>query len=135
MKLTPRFTLDALYLAGGVFLAISAMAFSPVHAGWVAFGVSTGLTAIAGLSAMLARQNGLKLGHGIVAVAALWSLIAALIFTGSALTWFVFGDALVVAVLALADLTAHEVTTERVVHELVVKNSPDRAETTGRIAA
>jgi hypothetical protein len=32
----------------------------------------------------------------------------------------VFADALAVGVLALADLTAHEATTEKVVHQLVV---------------
>ena len=36
------------------------------------------------------------------------------------LTWLVFADALAVGVLALADLTAHEATTEKVVHQLVV---------------
>ena len=32
----------------------------------------------------------------------------------------VFADAIAVGVLALADLTAHEATTEKVVHQLVV---------------
>jgi hypothetical protein len=36
------------------------------------------------------------------------------------LTWLVFVDAVAVGVLALADLTAHEATTEKVVHQLVV---------------
>jgi hypothetical protein len=36
------------------------------------------------------------------------------------LTWLVFADALAVAAIALADLTAHEATTEKVVHQLVV---------------
>jgi hypothetical protein len=51
---------------------------------------------------------------------ALWSLVAALAFSGTLLTWLVFADALAVGVLALADLTAHEATTEKVVHQLVV---------------
>jgi hypothetical protein len=136
MKLTPRFALDTLYLSGGVFLLVSAMAFSPVTAGRLAFGVGTGLTVLAGLSAILARQAGWKVGHGILAAAGLWSLIAALTFTGPVLTWLVFGDAIGLAVLALADLAGHEVTTERVVHELVVKNSPTEREATApRLAA
>ena len=49
-----------------------------------------------------------------------WSLIAALVFSGTALTWLVFADALLIGVLALADLTAHEATTENVVHQLEV---------------
>jgi hypothetical protein len=48
----------------------------------------------------------------------------------------VFGDAIGLAVLALADLAGHEVSTERVVHELVVKNSPTEREATApRLAA
>jgi hypothetical protein len=54
-------------------------------------------------------------------VGGLWSLIAALTFTGSALTWLVFADAIGLGVLALADLVAHESTEERVVHQLEVR--------------
>src|SRR6266480_1925464 len=53
-------------------------------------------------------------------LAALWSLVAALAFSGTLLTWLIFADALAVGVLALADLTAHEATTEKVVHQLDV---------------
>jgi hypothetical protein len=42
------------------------------------------------------------------------------VFSGTALTWLVFADALLIGVLALADLTAHEATTENVVHQLEV---------------
>jgi len=35
----------------------------------------------------------------------------------------VFADAIAVGVLALADLTAHEATTERVVHQLEVREA------------
>lgn len=85
-----------------------------------AFGVSAGITVIAAASAVLTSRNARKLGHGLVGLAALWSLIAALSFSGTLLTWLVFADAIAVGVLALADLTAHEATTEKVVHQLVV---------------
>ncbi|GIH15607.1 hypothetical protein [Rugosimonospora africana] len=127
MKLTPRFALDSLFLTGGVFLLVSSMAFAPVTAGRLAFGVATGLAVVAGLSAILARGTGQKVGHGILAAAGLWSLIAALTFTGTTLTWLVFADAIGLAAVALADLAGHEVTTERVVHELVVKGTPAEA--------
>lgn len=41
---------------------------------------------------------------------------AGLAVTGPALTWLVLADAVMVGAFALADLTTHEVTTERVVH-------------------
>ena len=38
---------------------------------------------------------------------ALWSLIAALIFTGSLLTWLVLADAIALGVVALVDLARY----------------------------
>jgi hypothetical protein len=120
MKLSSRFVLDILFLVAGAFLAVAAMTWTIGVAHWVAFGVSVGVLVIAGTSAALARKTGRTIGHGLVGLAALWSLIASLVFSGTALTWLVFADAILVGVLALADLTAHEATTESVVHQLEV---------------
>jgi hypothetical protein len=120
MKLSPRFMLDNLFLLAAAFLVVVSMKWSAGVAGWTAFGVSAGITVIAATSAVLARRTAVKFGHGLVALFALWSLVAALAFSGTVLTWLVFADAIAVGVLALADLTAHEATTEKVVHQLVV---------------
>jgi hypothetical protein len=120
MKLSPRFALDNLFLVAGAFLAIAAMTWTIGVAHWVAFGVSAGVLVIAGVSAALARRGSRATGHGLVGLAALWSLIAALVFSGSTLTWMVFYNAILVGVLALGDLAAHEATTENVVHQLEV---------------
>ena len=82
-------------------------------------------------SAATAKKTSLRVGHGLLGLVALWSLVAALAFSGTALTWLVFADAIAVGVLALADLAVHEATTERIVHSLEVRDTaPD-----GRIAA
>jgi hypothetical protein len=120
MRLSSRFILDVLFVLAAAFLVVASMTWSAGVAGWTAFGVSAGVTVIAAASAVLTSRNARKLGHGLVALAALWSLVAALSFTGTILTWLVFADAIAVGVLALADLTAHEATTEKVVHQLVV---------------
>ena len=122
MKLSSRFLLDGLYIVAGAFLTVAAMAWSAGTAGWTAFGVSAGIAVTAAASAALATKASHRLGHGLIAVAAAWSLIAALVFSGSLLTWFAFGDAIAVGVLALADLAAHEAGTERVVHSLEVRD-------------
>jgi hypothetical protein len=121
MKLSHRFIMDSLFLLAAAFLVVASMTWSAGVAGWTAFGVSTGITVLAAASAVLTRRNSVKAGHGLVAVAALWSLVAALVFSSTVLTWLVFADAIAVGVLALADLTAHEATTERVVHQLEVR--------------
>ena len=100
MKLSLRFALDNLFVLGAAFLAVSAMAFSAPVAGWLAFGVSAGLLLLAMASLGTARRAGQRIGHGLVGLAALWSLIAALIFTGPALTWLVLADAIALGVLA-----------------------------------
>lgn len=133
MALSPRFSLDTLAVIGGGFLAVSAMSFSAATAGWVGFGVSTMFTLVAATAAVLARRGSARFGHSVLAVVALWSLVAALAFSGSALTWLVFADALALAATALADLTAHEVSTEHVVHSLEVR--PAAAETVPAVPA
>ena len=136
MKLSSRFAVDILFVIGGAFLAVSAMTFSAAVAGWLAFGVSTGLTVIAAGSAVATRRMGQRNGHSLLAIVGLWSLIAALTFSGAALTWLVFADAIALGALALADLTAHEVTTESVVHRLEVTETVAGSDTpAGRIAA
>ncbi|MEV4538430.1 hypothetical protein AB0J82_32100 [Asanoa sp. NPDC049518] len=128
MKLSSRFALDLVYLTAGAFLVVAAMAFTAGTAGWLAFSVGAGLTLLAGLSAIRATQLATRIGHGTMAVAALWTLVAALVFTGATQTWLVFASAAGLALLAIADLVSHEVTTERVVHELVVQHDQTVAE-------
>src|ERR1700755_3274786 len=81
MKLSLRFALDNLFVIGAAFLAVSAVAFSASVAGWLAFGVSTGFTVLAGASVATMRRRSQRIGHGLIGLVALWSLIAALIFT------------------------------------------------------
>lgn len=124
MSLSTRFGVDVLAVVAGGFLAVAAMAFSAPVAGWVAFAVFVGLTVLGGTAAVLAKGRGARLGHGLLGLVSVWAFIAALAFTGPTLTWVVFANALAVTLVALVDLTAHEATTERVVHELEVHNTP-----------
>ena len=122
MKLSSRFLLDSLFVVAGAFLTVASMAWAAGPAGWTAFGVSVGVTVIAAASAAVAKKASHRVGHGLIALVGLWSLVAALAFSGPALTWLVFADAIAVGVLALADLAAHEATTERIVHQLEVRD-------------
>ena len=90
MKLSSRFLLDSLFVVAGAFLAVASMAWSADTAGWTAFGVSAGVTVLAAASAALAKRGSRRLGHGLLGLVALWSVVAALAFSGTALTWLVF---------------------------------------------
>ena len=135
MNLSPRFALDTLFVVGGAFLAVVAMAFTAPVAGWIGFGVFTGVAVVALASALFGRGAVRRASHGVLGLAAIWSLIATLLFAGTALTWVVFAGGVALAVIALADLTAHEVTTENVVHQLVVTQAPADAPAGSRAAA
>jgi hypothetical protein len=127
MNLSPRFALNTLFVVGGAFLAVVAMAFTASVAGWTGFGVFTGLAVIALASTALGRGRVRKVNHGVFSLVAIWSLIASLAYHGSAQTWLVFAGGVALAVIALADLTAHEATTENVVHRLEVTTAPAQA--------
>jgi hypothetical protein len=113
MKLSSRLILDASFLLTAAFLVVGSMAWDSGVVGWNAFGVSAGITVIPAASAALTRRTQRKLGHGLIGLTAVWSLVAALAFSGTLLTWLVFADAIAVGVLALAALTAREATTEK----------------------
>ncbi|HEX5293882.1 MAG TPA: hypothetical protein VFX25_33830 [Streptosporangiaceae bacterium] len=131
MNLSPRFALDTMFVIGGAFLAVVALPFTAVVAGWTGFGVFTGLAAIALASTLFGHGAVRKASHGGLGLVAVWSLIATLLFTGPALTWLVLAGGVALAVIALTDLAAHEVTTEKVVHQLVVTQSPAEAPVNG----
>jgi hypothetical protein len=135
MNLSPRFALDTLFVIGGAFLAAVALPFTASVAGWTGFGVFTGLAVIALASALFGHGAVRRSSHGILGLVGVWSLIASLLFSGSALTWWVLAGGVAIAVIALADLAAHEVTTEKVVHQLVVTESRAEVPVNGSRAA
>lgn len=123
MKLSSRFALDVVFVLAGAFLTVAAMSFTATVAGWVAFGVFTGVALLSLAGVIWGRTAGWRLGHGLIALVSVWALIAALVPSGAVLAWLVFADAIAVGVLALADLTAHELTTESVIHRLEVTDT------------
>lgn len=121
MNISSRFVVDTFAMIAGAFLAVSSMAFGTGVAGWLGFGVPAAvlLAAIAGVFA--AGRADARIGHSTLGVVAAWSLIAALVFTGPVLGWLLFADAVAVFAVGVVDLTVHEARTERVVHQLEVR--------------
>jgi hypothetical protein len=63
----------------------------------------------------------------VLAVLGVWSIVQAIVFTGTTLEWVAFATGAAAALLATVGLTLHEMTTERVVHELSVITDDERA--------
>jgi hypothetical protein len=124
MALTSRFAIDTTAVLAGAFLTTAVFAFTAPVATWIGFGIFIGLIALGGLGLVLDRRATGYAAHGLLTAVAIWSLVATLLFTGVTLHWLVFAGAVAAVVLAVADLVAHEVTTERVVHQLEVTPEP-----------
>jgi peptidoglycan/LPS O-acetylase OafA/YrhL len=117
-----RYLVNTGALAAGAFLVVASRVFTDRPLEWITFGVSAGVTAAAVAAlALFSRQRRHLAGFGALAVVAAWSAVAALIFTGTTLAWLAFADSIAIAVVALVALMVHEVTTERVVHTLEVR--------------
>jgi hypothetical protein len=118
--MSTRYATNIVLAVASGFVIVAVFAFSPNVAGWIAFGV-TGVFVLAmtlGASLLPGRgwaQRGLD---GAVAALAAWTIVESLVFDGAAMTWITFGTAVGMLGLAIAGLTAHELTTERVVHSL-----------------
>jgi hypothetical protein len=129
--MSPRFITNiALALAGG-FLVVASQAFRPGLTGWLAFAIGIGVVVVVG-AAQLDRSRGSlqRALDAMTAALAVWTIVASVVFTGTTLTWLSLGEALGFVAVALAGLTAHELSSERIVH--AVKMMPAEARESGR---
>jgi Na+/phosphate symporter len=121
-----RFTTNVLALLAGAFVVVASQALSAGTTGWIAFGVALGIlgmTAVAQLDRNRGRVQ--RAFDAVIGALSVWSVVAAVVFSGAALTWLSCGDLLGVAVLACAGLIAHELGTERAVYELARRELGD----------
>lgn len=96
-------TLEWLFIVGGIVMIVLAAIDFPVAR---------------------ATQRGLDVA---LAVIGAWSIIQALVFSGAAREWISFGTAVAAGLVAIVGLMLHELTTERVVHELAVAPARERS--------
>jgi hypothetical protein len=105
----------ALALLGGFLLLVSQVWTLSVFS-WVMLGAGIAAVALAGAAIWPSRgpaQRGLDAAIGILGA---WTIVASLVFSGSVVTWLGFASGGGLLALALAGLTLHELSTERVVH-------------------
>lgn len=101
-------TLEWLFIAGGAVMIVLAMIDS------------------------IARNLAQRSIDGLLLLVGAWAVVEALVLSGLDLKWWSFGIGLAGVGLAALGLVVHEMTTERVVHELSVTGHPetsDRLET------
>jgi len=120
----------ALLLVAG-FLVVATQVWTGGTLEWlfIVGGIVMIALAAVGLGRRPETQRGLD---AVLAVLGVWSIVEAIVFTGSTLEWVSFATAVAGAALATVGLTLHEMTTERVVHELSVVTGDERAGTHAR---
>jgi hypothetical protein len=117
-----RYIINALALVAGVFAIVASRVFTGTALEWITFGVGVGVAVLGVVGLSIAQLPRHTAGFAVLAAAAAWSAVAALVFTGTTLEWLAFADSIAIAVVAFGALIVHEVTTERVVHTLEVRD-------------
>jgi hypothetical protein len=116
-----KYVINLLLALAGGFLVVASRTFAANTAGWLGLGIGIFAGVLAGVGAAAAGLRLRSAGYAVTALVGVWTIVSSSVFSGSLLGWLVFADALALVAVALADLTAHEVSTERVVHTLDVR--------------
>jgi hypothetical protein len=64
-----------------------------------------------------------------------WTIIASQVFSGAAVTWLGFASGIALVILGVAGLSAHELSSERVVHSFELRSAPGDSERDWRASA
>jgi hypothetical protein len=105
--------------AAGVFLVVASQAFALVDIANLALGVGIGILVVSlGVAARYRRHIPSLVCASLTAAVSVWMIIASQVFSLGTVQNLTFAEALAITGLSLAGLTAHELSTERVVHSL-----------------
>jgi hypothetical protein len=118
--MSSRFLYNSLLALAAGFLVVATMAFAPVTAAWLTFGIAVGAVTLS--TGTIALRTGLvqRLLTVVALVIGIWTIVASLVFPPTTVVWLGFASAIALVALAFAGLTAHEIMTDRVVHSLTV---------------
>ncbi|HEY3717216.1 MAG TPA: hypothetical protein VGL39_22055 [Jatrophihabitantaceae bacterium] len=116
-----KYVINLLVALAGGFLVVASRTFAANTAGWLGLGIGILAVVLAGVGATATGPRLRSVGYGVTALVGVWTIVSSTVFSGTLLAWLVLADALALVAVALADLTAHEVSTERVVHTLDVR--------------
>jgi hypothetical protein len=126
-----RYLTNAALVVAGAFLAVASQAFSVPVFMWLMFGIGVVAVLLAGAVVLKSRRLEQRSLDGITGILGAWTIIASLVFAGSAITWLGFASGAAFVALALVGLTLHELSTERVVHSIDVRTATPEQELAG----
>jgi hypothetical protein len=104
-----RFAQSSLLAMAGGFIIVASEAFSTGTTAWLAFAVGIFAIVLATVPALFGARD-LSLGlDGVTAVLGAWTIVASLVFNGTASQWLSFAEGAGFVTLALAGLTIDHV--------------------------
>ena len=126
-----RYLTNIALLIAGAFLLVTSQAFGVAVFEWLMLGV--GALAVLLSGALVAPGRGLpqRSLDAIIGILGAWTIVASLVFAGTAVTWLGFASGAAFAALAIVGLTLHELVTERVVHSIEVRTATAEREFAG----
>lgn len=113
----------SLALLGG-FLVVTSQAFAIGTFSWVMLGV--GIAALVLTLPAIAFPSRGSVQRGLDYLCSLlgaWTIIASQVFAGATVTWLGFASGIALVALGVLGLSAHELSSERVVHSFEVRTS------------
>jgi hypothetical protein len=108
----------ALIIAAGFLVVATQASFSAPTVAWLTFGIAAGLTPLGAYMLISRSTIAQRVVGGVVAALGAWTIVASLVFVPATVVSLGFASALGFVALGVIGLTAHELTTERVVHSL-----------------
>ncbi len=118
----------SLALAAG-FLVVASQAFAAFDIANLALGVGIGMLVVSlGTAGRYRRHLPSVIPAGAAAVGSAWMIVASQVFSLGTVQSLTFAEALGILGLAIIGLTAHELTTERVVHALAPRRAQEQSE-------
>lgn len=124
--MTSRFLSNLTLAVLGGFLVVATMAWTGGTVVALTFAVGIAATVV-GLAMLAGIRHRTQRGIGaITAALGAWTIVASLVFASGTVHWLGFASALGFVGLAITGLVAHELHTERVVHELEVVPAHER---------
>ena len=127
-----RYLTNVVLIVLGGFLAIASMAFGVSVFTWLMFGAGIAALTLAAPAVMVVERGRAQRGlDGVIGLFGAWTIVASMVFGGLAITWLGFASGVALIALALAGLTLHELSTERVVHSFEVRHAAPEREFAG----
>jgi len=119
--MSTRYLTNIAIALGAGFLVVASQAFAPATMTWLMLGIGAASLAIVVPAIAMRRRGMVQRGlDAVIGILAIWTIVAGLVFSGLAVTWLGFASGVALVAFAVIGLTAHELSTERVVHSLEV---------------